>query len=79
MRGEFDTMASFSVTVFCGSSPGVDPIYAQAASELGQGLAGHGMNLVFGGGNVGLMGRMLRGLFRIFCARGRWSFTGSPS
>jgi uncharacterized protein (TIGR00730 family) len=49
-------MASFSVTVFCGSSPGVDPTYAQAATELGQGIAAAGMNLVFGGGNVGLMG-----------------------
>lgn len=47
---------NFSVTVFCGSSPGVDPLYAQAATALGAGLAGHGMNMVFGGGNVGLMG-----------------------
>jgi uncharacterized protein (TIGR00730 family) len=46
----------YSVTVFCGSSPGVDPAYAAAAKELGTGLAGRGMNLVFGGGNVGLMG-----------------------
>jgi uncharacterized protein (TIGR00730 family) len=46
----------YSVTVFCGSSPGVDPAYAAAAKELGAGLAGRGMNLVFGGGNVGLMG-----------------------
>jgi uncharacterized protein (TIGR00730 family) len=49
-------MASFSVTVFCGSSPGADPAYAQAAKALGQGIAEAGMNLVFGGGNVGLMG-----------------------
>ena len=49
-------MSKFSVTVFCGSSPGVDPAYAQSARELGVGLAGQGMNLVFGGGNVGLMG-----------------------
>ncbi|MDD2705168.1 MAG: TIGR00730 family Rossman fold protein [Acidocella sp.] len=49
-------MGSFSVTVFCGSSPGVDPAYAQAAQALGQGLAENGVNLVFGGGNVGLMG-----------------------
>jgi len=49
-------MGSFSVTVFCGSSPGVDPAYGAAATALGAGLAAHGMNLVFGGGNVGLMG-----------------------
>ena len=49
-------MASFSVTVFCGSSPGVDPAYAAAATALGRGIAAAGMALVFGGGNVGLMG-----------------------
>jgi uncharacterized protein (TIGR00730 family) len=47
---------NFSVTVFCGSSPGVDPAYAEAAKALGTGIAAQGMNLVFGGGNVGLMG-----------------------
>jgi len=46
----------YSVTVFCGSSPGVDPAYAEAAKALGEGLAAGSMNLVFGGGNVGLMG-----------------------
>lgn len=49
-------MNSFSVTVFCGSSPGADPAYAAAARNLGQGLGQRGMKLVFGGGNVGLMG-----------------------
>ncbi|MGO9817670.1 MAG: TIGR00730 family Rossman fold protein [Acidocella sp.] len=49
-------MGSFSVTVFCGSSPGADPAYGQAAHALGAGLGQRGMNLVFGGGNVGLMG-----------------------
>jgi uncharacterized protein (TIGR00730 family) len=51
-------MARFSVTVFCGSSPGADPAYMAAAEALGTGLAGAGMGLVFGGGNVGLMGRL---------------------
>ncbi|HQT63316.1 MAG TPA: TIGR00730 family Rossman fold protein [Acidocella sp.] len=49
-------MKSYSVTVFCGSSPGVDPAYAAAAREFGAGLAKQQMELVFGGGNVGLMG-----------------------
>ena len=49
-------MNRFSVTVFCGSSPGVDPAYAQAAQALGHGLGASGIKLVFGGGNVGLMG-----------------------
>ncbi len=49
-------MANYSVTVFCGSSSGQNPAYAQAATALGQGLAAHGIDLAFGGGNVGLMG-----------------------
>jgi uncharacterized protein (TIGR00730 family) len=49
-------MNRFSVTVFCGSSPGVDPHYAAAAKALGHALGASGMRLVFGGGNVGLMG-----------------------
>ncbi len=49
-------LSSFSVTVFCGSSPGHSPDYAKAAEFLGQGLGARGMKLVFGGGNVGLMG-----------------------
>lgn len=49
-------MGSFSVTVFCGSNPGTDPAYAAAAKALGEGLGGRGIRMVFGGGNVGLMG-----------------------
>ena len=45
-----------SVCVFCGSSPGVDPRYAEAARELGQYLAERDIQLVYGGGRVGLMG-----------------------
>jgi uncharacterized protein (TIGR00730 family) len=42
--------------VFCGSSSGSRPIYAEAASRLGQELAKQNVALVFGGGCVGLMG-----------------------
>jgi len=45
-----------SVCVFCGSSFGKDPDYAEAAREFGQTLAQVGITLVYGGGNVGLMG-----------------------
>jgi uncharacterized protein (TIGR00730 family) len=45
-----------SVCVFCGSRVGSDPRYAQAARELGGLLAQRGMSLVYGGGQVGLMG-----------------------
>lgn len=42
--------------VFCGASPGRDPIYRDAATALGRRLAERGIELVYGGGNVGLMG-----------------------
>jgi len=44
------------VCVYCGSSAGRDPAYAEAAVALGQLLAERGVGLVYGGGNVGLMG-----------------------
>lgn len=44
------------VCVFCGSSAGERPVYAQAARELGRVLAERGIGMVYGGGNVGLMG-----------------------
>ncbi|MBI5200825.1 MAG: TIGR00730 family Rossman fold protein [Elusimicrobia bacterium] len=44
------------VCVFCGSNPGRDPRYYEAAVELGRAIAGRGWGLVFGGGRVGLMG-----------------------
>ncbi|RJF93346.1 TIGR00730 family Rossman fold protein [Sphingomonas cavernae] len=43
-------------TVFCGSSPGFDPAHREAAAALGRELASAGIGLVYGGGNVGLMG-----------------------
>jgi uncharacterized protein (TIGR00730 family) len=42
--------------VFCGSSVGNRPDYAEAAASLGRLLAERGLSLVYGGGNVGLMG-----------------------
>jgi uncharacterized protein (TIGR00730 family) len=42
--------------VFCGSSPGADPAYLTAAREVGALLARRGIELVYGGGRVGLMG-----------------------
>jgi len=45
-----------SICVFCGSSPGLGPAYAQAARNLGWALARSNLSLVYGAGNVGLMG-----------------------
>lgn len=45
-----------SICVFCGASPGATPIYQEAAEALGRHLAENGIQLVYGGGAVGLMG-----------------------
>jgi len=45
-----------SVCVFCGSSTGTDPTYRAAAARVGGLIARRGLRLVYGGGNVGLMG-----------------------
>jgi uncharacterized protein (TIGR00730 family) len=42
--------------VFCGSSPGRLPLYAEAARATGRALLERELGLVYGGGNVGLMG-----------------------
>jgi hypothetical protein len=44
------------VCIFCGSNPGVRPAYAEAAGELARLLVKLGTGIVYGGGNVGLMG-----------------------
>jgi uncharacterized protein (TIGR00730 family) len=46
------------ICVFCGSASGRAPTYTAAARELGQLLAKRGIGLVYGGGNVGLMGEL---------------------
>ena len=50
-----------SVAVFCGSRLGADPAHRIAAVALGAGLAAAGLRLVYGGGNVGLMGAVADG------------------
>lgn len=45
-----------SICVFCGSNIGRDPRYRAEAESLGRLLAARGIELVYGGGNVGLMG-----------------------
>ncbi|UHQ19136.1 TIGR00730 family Rossman fold protein [Lysobacter sp. KIS68-7] len=45
-----------SVCVYCGSNAGARPAYAEKAAQLGDRLAREGLALVYGGGNVGLMG-----------------------
>ena len=45
-----------SICVFCGSSSGFDEIYAKNAVRLGQEMARRGIRLIYGGGNIGIMG-----------------------
>ncbi len=47
-----------SICVFCGASLGHDPAYQQAAEALGRTLAERGLRLIYGGGEVGLMGKL---------------------
>ncbi|HKB36155.1 MAG TPA: TIGR00730 family Rossman fold protein [Gemmataceae bacterium] len=44
------------VCVFCGSSAGSRPVYAEAARRFGEAMVLRGLGLVYGGGHVGLMG-----------------------
>ena len=53
---------SRTVCVFCGSSERVDRTYFDAAADLGRRMAARGWGLVFGGGTVGLMGAVARGV-----------------
>jgi len=47
-----------AVCVYCGSSPGTEPAFLEAAQKFGKILAENGVRLVYGGGSVGLMGAL---------------------
>jgi uncharacterized protein (TIGR00730 family) len=49
-----------SICVYCGSSPGSDPIYIESAQAFGRILAKEKIQLVYGGGGIGLMGALAR-------------------
>lgn len=44
------------LAVYCGSASPADPVYIEAAREVGRTLAGRGIGVVYGGGRLGLMG-----------------------
>ena len=50
-----------SIVVYCGSNMGKNPVYSQAAYALGEELAKRKIRLIYGGGNMGLMGRVADG------------------
>jgi uncharacterized protein (TIGR00730 family) len=45
-----------TICVYCGSGPGTNPRFVEAAIALGKALAENGIRLVYGGGSIGLMG-----------------------
>jgi uncharacterized protein (TIGR00730 family) len=47
---------AFSICVYCGSRPGVDPVFAETARQVGEWIGSRGGQLVYGGGRNGLMG-----------------------
>jgi uncharacterized protein (TIGR00730 family) len=47
-----------AICVYCGSSPGTDPAFIEAARSLGKTLAEFGARLIYGGGSIGLMGAL---------------------
>ncbi|MBX3252737.1 MAG: TIGR00730 family Rossman fold protein [Chitinophagaceae bacterium] len=49
-------MSIRSIAVFCGSKPGLHPRYMQDAIQLGAGIARANINIIYGGGNKGIMG-----------------------
>ncbi len=51
-----------TVCVYCGSSPGTNPRFLEAASAFGKILAENGIRLVYGGGSNGLMGAVANGV-----------------
>ena len=53
-----------SVCVFCGSGNGKNPKFQQIASQLGTFLAHHNLHLVYGGGDMGLMGALAQGALK---------------
>ncbi|XVE79785.1 hypothetical protein DITRI_Ditri14bG0083800 [Diplodiscus trichospermus] len=51
------------ICVFCGSSPGKKSSYKEAAIELGRELVSRNIDLVYGGGSIGLMGLISQAVF----------------
>jgi hypothetical protein len=57
---DFDSSYN-NITVYCASSRDADEAYMREAFELGRLLGSRGRNIIYGGGNIGLMGRLADG------------------
>jgi uncharacterized protein (TIGR00730 family) len=58
MEAASTAMTFRRICVFCGSNLGIRPVYRAAAEQLASLLVHHGIELVYGGGNIGLMGAL---------------------
>jgi hypothetical protein len=52
------------ICVYCGSGPGTDPAFVEAARAFGKILAENGIGLVYGGGSIGLMGELAHAVLK---------------
>ena len=53
-----------ALCVYCGSSPGTDPAFIEAARTFGRILAENGVGLIYGGGSIGLMGALAQAVLK---------------
>jgi len=60
-----------NVCVYCGSGPGTNPRFVEAAIALGKALAENGVGLVYGGGSIGLMGAVATSTLLMVCMSSR--------
>lgn len=58
MKGDIHLPSMNTVCVYCGSSDQIEEGFLQAADEMGRVLSERGLNLVYGAGNTGMMGRL---------------------
>jgi uncharacterized protein (TIGR00730 family) len=53
-----------TICVYCGSGPGKNPAFATAARQFGKILAKNGIELIYGGGSIGLMGELAKSVLK---------------
>jgi hypothetical protein len=61
VSGHVAPVSTFRICVYCGSRSGNDPRFADAAHAIGHAIGAEGFGLVYGGGNIGLMGTVADG------------------
>ena len=66
--GNNSKLNDVNICVFCGANVGTDPIYKKAAEELALILSRHRIGIVYGGGNIGLMGVLADAALRAGCS-----------